>query len=48
LGLEKPVTASAVQNALRRLADKNVVTRVDRGAYRFEDEAFAEWVQHQD
>lgn len=48
LGLEKPVTASAVQNSLRRLADKNVVTRIDRGTYRFEDEAFADWVRHQD
>lgn len=48
LGLEKSVTASAVQNSLRRLADKNVVTRIDRGTYRFEDEAFADWVQHLD
>ena len=48
LGLEKPVTASAVQNSLRRLADKNVVARIDRGIYRFEDEAFSDWVRHQD
>lgn len=48
LGLEKPVTAGAVQNSLRRLVDKSVVTRMDRGAYRIEDEAFADWVRHQD
>lgn len=48
LGLEKPVTASAVQNSLRRLTDRNVLTRIDRGTYRFEDEAFADWVGHQD
>jgi len=48
LGLEKPVTASTVQNSLRRLADKSVVTRIDRGTYRLEDEAFADWVRHQD
>ncbi len=48
LGLEKPVTASAVQNSLRRLTDKNVVTRIDRGTYCLEDEAFADWVRHLD
>ena len=48
LGLDKPVTAGALQNALRRLTDKSIVIRVDRGVYRFEDEVFAEWVRHQD
>lgn len=48
LGLVKPVTAGAVQNSLRRLVDKSVITRMDRGAYRIEDEAFADWVRHQD
>jgi len=48
LGLEKPVTAGAIQNSLRRLADKSVITRIDRGTYRVEDEAFADWVRHQD
>jgi hypothetical protein len=48
LGLEKPVTAGAIQNSLRRLADKSVVTRIDRGTYRVEDDAFADWVRHQD
>ena len=48
LGLDKPVTAGALQNTLRRLTDKSIVIRVDRGVYRFEDEVFAEWVRHQD
>ena len=48
LGLEKPVTAGALQNSLRRLIDKNIITRMDRGTYRIEDEAFADWLRHQD
>lgn len=46
LGLEKPVTAAALQNSLRRMTNRNVITRMDRGAYRVEDEAFAEWLRH--
>lgn len=45
LGLEKPVAAATSQNTLRRLANKNIVTRMDRGNYQFEDEAFADWVR---
>lgn len=48
LGLEKPVAVATPQNALRRLADKNIVTRMDRGNYQFEDEAFADWVRHRE
>ncbi|MDB5794997.1 MAG: hypothetical protein JWR25_1376 [Noviherbaspirillum sp.] len=46
LGLDKPVAAATPQNALRRLVDRNIVTRMDRGSYQFEDEAFADWVRH--
>jgi len=45
LGLGKPVDNSVVQNALRRLADKTLVTKLERGRYQFEDEGFADWVQ---
>ncbi|NMM25788.1 MAG: hypothetical protein HHJ12_00560 [Glaciimonas sp.] len=48
LGLGKPVTAATPQNTLRRLADKNIVTRMERGNYQFEDEAFADWVRHRE
>lgn len=42
------MTATTSQNALHRLADKNIVTRIDRGNYRFEDEAFADWARHRE
>jgi hypothetical protein len=38
--------ATTPQNALRRLVDKNIVTRIDCGNYQFEDKAFADWVRH--
>lgn len=45
LGLGKPIDNSTVQNALRRMSAKTLVTKVDRGRYQFEDEAFADWVR---
>jgi hypothetical protein len=44
LGLENPVGLSTAQNSLTRLQKANIVTRIDRGHYQFEDEAFAEWL----
>lgn len=44
LGLEEPVSKSTPQNALTRLTNKNVLTRVEVGRYHFEDPAFADWV----
>lgn len=40
--LGAPATPSTVSHALRRLQDSNVVTRLERGRYRIEDEAYAE------
>ncbi|WP_232072583.1 ATP-binding protein [Paraburkholderia pallida] len=40
-----PATRSTAGHALRRLQDANVVARLERGRYRIEDEAYAEWIQ---
>lgn len=48
LGLEEPVNKSTPQNALTRLTNKNVLTRIDVGRYQFEDAAFSDWVRHRD
>lgn len=48
LGLDKPVTQATVQNALRRLMDRSIITRMDRGIYQFEDDAFVEWVRYKE
>lgn len=45
LGLDKPVENNTSQNALRRLGEKALLTRMERGRYQFEDEAFADWVR---
>ncbi|PRC92389.1 hypothetical protein [Solimicrobium silvestre] len=47
LGLDKPASKSTVQNALTRLAKKNIVTKMERN-YQFEDIAFAEWLKKSD
>jgi len=36
---------STVSHALRRLQGENLVTRLERGRYRIEDEAYAEWIR---
>ncbi|GIZ53090.1 hypothetical protein [Noviherbaspirillum aridicola] len=48
LGLDEPVKRSTPQNALSRLMNKNLVTRLEHGRYQFEDESFADWVRHRD
>lgn len=48
LGLEEPVKKSTPQNALTRLTNKNVLTRIDVGRYQFEDAAFSDWIRHRD
>lgn len=45
LGLGKTAPMNTPQQALRRLQAANLVVRLDHGAYRFEDEAFGEWVK---
>jgi hypothetical protein len=32
-------------HSLRRLQGANIVTKLNQGEYRFEDEAFAQWVR---
>ncbi|WP_322101696.1 hypothetical protein [Paraburkholderia sp. J41] len=41
----KSATKNTAAQALRRLHQKNLVTRLAMGDYRIEDEAFAEWVR---
>ncbi len=48
LGIGNNVNKNTTQNALRRLANKNLITKVEYGTYQFEDEAFADWVKHLD
>ena len=45
LGLDKPVSANTPYNSLKRLQANGVVAKVDYATYRFEDDAFAEWVR---
>lgn len=45
LGLGRTAPLNTPQQALRRLQAGNLVARLDHGVYRFEDDAFAEWVR---
>ena len=45
LGLGKAIDNSTVQNALRRMSAMTLITKIDRGRYQFEDEAFADWAR---
>ena len=45
LGLDQPVSANTPYNSLKRLQANGVVAKVDYATYRFEDDAFAEWVR---
>ncbi len=46
LGIGNTVNKNTTQNALRRLSNKNIITKVEHGKYQFEDESFADWVKH--
>ena len=48
LGIGDSVNKNTTLNALRRLASKNIVTKMEHGIYQFEDDAFADWVRHKD
>ncbi|MBA2655459.1 MAG: hypothetical protein H0U70_00550 [Tatlockia sp.] len=48
LGLGSNVKKNTIQNALRRLANKNLITKLEYGIYQFEDEAYSDWVKHLD
>jgi hypothetical protein len=45
LGLNKPAELNTPQQSLRRLRASNVLVRMSHGEYRYEDEAFCEWVR---
>ena len=46
LGIANNINKNTTQNALRRLSNKNLITKVEYGIYQFEDEAFADWIKH--
>ncbi|HVE43851.1 MAG TPA: hypothetical protein VNC84_01775 [Gammaproteobacteria bacterium] len=46
LGIGDNVDRNTTQNALRRLSNKNLITKIEFGKYQFEDEGFADWVKH--
>lgn len=48
LGIGKDVDKNTIYNSLRRLMNKNILTKIEHGTYQFEDEAFADWIQHRD
>jgi len=45
LGIES-IDKNTTQNALRRLSNKNIITKIEYGKYQFEDEAYADWIKH--
>ncbi len=45
VGRKGPVPASSVQYALSGLAQRNILSKSARGAYEFDNPAFAHWVQ---
>ena len=46
LGIGNHINKNIPQNALRRLSNKNLITKLEYSTYQFEDEAFADWVKH--
>lgn len=46
LGIGDSVDRNTISNALRRLCDKNILTKIEHGIYQFEDEAFSDWVRY--
>ena len=48
LGIDGNVNKNTIQNSLRRLEKKNLITKIDYGTYQFEDEAFSEWVKYKE
>lgn len=48
LGIAEGVKKATIQNSLRRLSNKNIITKIDHGTYQFEDDAFADWVKYKE
>jgi len=46
LELGRPANKS-VQNALKRLRDRQILIQCEVGVYRFEDEAFKDWIHRE-
>ncbi len=47
LGLGRPAERGVPQNALKRLRTKQILIAVGQGQYRFEDDAFREWINNE-
>jgi hypothetical protein len=47
-GIEGGMNRNAPSNSLRRLINKNMLTKIVHGIYLSEDEAFADEVRHRD
>ncbi|HHF7367254.1 TPA: hypothetical protein ACPSKY_002383 [Legionella bozemanae] len=48
LGVGGNVNKNTIQNSLRRLEKKNLITKIDYGTYQFEDETFSDWVKYKE
>jgi len=46
LGIGDSANRNTVQNALRRLSNKNLITKIEFGIYQFEDEGFSDWIKY--
>jgi len=48
LGLDKPVSMNTPRQSLQRLINDSIIARIDHGVYRFEDDAFQQWILNDD
>lgn len=48
LGVGSSVNKNTTHNALKRLNNKNIITKLEYGIYQFEDEAFSDWIKHKE
>ena len=46
LGISETINKNTTHNALRRLCNKNVITKLEYGKYQMEDESFADWIRY--
>lgn len=47
-GISNSVDKNTSHNALRRLTQKNILTKIEHGVYQFEEEAFEDWVKYRE
>lgn len=48
LGVNEGINKNTTHNALRRLLNKNIITKIKYGLYQFEDEAFSDWIKYRE